>query len=227
MNKMEKWREDLIIDIRYHDSRDDDDHHVGQFPDIPLKGVFCTHPTDNYFISMSPCNMKSLKDYFYLIKNKAKCILEIGVDSNCVKTEMSSTNVFLNNKNKDTYYFGLDIEDKSYLNDEKNNVFTIKEDASNIDNVMNIIRSRGIEKIDFLFIDGWHSINQVMREWEYTRWLSDFAIVGFHDTAIHPGPYKFLKALNRKKWKVIENACNVENDYGIGFVWEINYDLKK
>jgi hypothetical protein len=106
------------------------------------------------------------------------------------------------------------------LDDTEKNIYTIKTSSSNIEQVMDFIRSKGVDKIDYLFIDGDHSINQVLTEWEYTQWLADEGIVGFHDTAVHPGPHMFVKYLNRDEWEVIENACSDnDNDYGVGFAW--------
>ena len=73
----------------------------------------------------------------------------------------------------------------------------------------------GVEKFDFIFIDGDHSVNQVLRDWEYSNLLNDGGIVGFHDTSHHTGPYLFIKNLNTDIWDVVENAC--PQDYGIGF----------
>jgi len=70
-------------------------------------------------------------------------------------------------------------------------------------------------EFDFIFIDGWHSINQVLADWEYTNLLTDGGIVGFHDTSCHPGPHNFIKSLDKSKWDVIENCC--PQDWGIGF----------
>lgn len=222
-----KWQEDLVSDIRYHDYRDDLDWNGGEFPEIPPRPVAVLHPVYGYTITQSECNLDNIRDYFLKVKDRCKCILEIGVDCNGTSTERTSTRIFLDNKSDDTIYVGVDIEDKSYLNDESKNIFTLKIDSSDIQSVVDFIKSKGVDKIDFLFIDGWHSINQVMREWEYTKHLSDFGIVGFHDTSIHPGPHAFLKALDRKKWNVVENPCsNNLDDWGVGFVWKNNTNVK-
>jgi hypothetical protein len=227
LNNYSKWKEDLIRDIRYHDYRDDLDWNGGEFPEIPSRPVAVLHPVHGYTITQSDCNLDNIRDYFLKIKDKCKCIVEIGVDCNGTSTERTSTRIFLDNKLDDTIYFGVDIEDKSYLNDESKNIFTLKVDSSDIQSVIDFINSKGVSEIDFLFIDGWHSINQVMREWEYTKYLSDFGIVGFHDTSIHPGPHAFLKALDRKKWNVVENPCSDNlNDWGVGFVWRNNTQVK-
>jgi len=216
-----KWKEDLVKDIRYFDYRDDMDWNDGNFPEVPQRTIEVSHPIYGYTITQSQCNLNNIRDQYLRVKDRCKCILEIGVDFNSIRTEMTSTRIFLDNKTDETIYIGVDIEDKSYLNNDSKNIFTLKQDSSDIQTVVDFIKSKGCDDIDFIFIDGWHSINQVMREWEYTKYLSDFGIVGFHDTSIHPGPNSFLKALNREKWDVIENACSDNlNDLGVGFAWK-------
>ena len=212
------WKSDLIKDIRYNDYRDDLDWNGGEFLEIPNRPVDVRHPDTNQGQTMSVCNIENLKNQFDKIKNECKCIVEIGVDCNGTPTEMTSTSTFLKNKKEDTFYFGVDLNDKSYLNNPDKNIYTLQHDSSDIEYVMNFIKSKGINEIDFLFIDGWHSINQVIKEWEYSNWISQCGIVGFHDTSIHPGPHLFVKYLDKSKWEVLENACSdYSNDWGIGF----------
>jgi len=83
---------------------------------------------------------------------------------------------------------------------------------------MEFIKSIGIKEFGFIFIDGWHSINQCLDDWEYTNILQSDGVVGFHDTSCHPGPAAFVKALNKDMWEVEENLT--PEDYGIGFAWQ-------
>jgi predicted O-methyltransferase YrrM len=83
---------------------------------------------------------------------------------------------------------------------------------------MDIIRSVNVSEFDFIFIDGWHSINQVLADWEYTNILGPEGIVGLHDTAYHPGPKYFLEGLDADKWDIVKNAVDNAKDWGIGFV---------
>ncbi len=101
---------------------------------------------------------------------------------------------------------------------QEKNIHTIINDSS--DYLINVerLKSIGVEQIDILIIDGDHSINQVKRDWEYTRLLSPHGFVAFHDTSCHTGPKNFLPAINRTKWNVIDNSC--PNDWGIGFAWK-------
>jgi hypothetical protein len=199
-----KWQQDLIKDIRFNDWRDDRDG--GIFP----------HPSQySGSVEFTECNRSHLTEKFIKIKDSCRAILEIGV---CRNADQSSTWCFLNNKKKETFYFGIDLDEKSFLNNPEHNIYTINSNSSNIENNMNYIKQQGIDCFDFIFIDGWHSVNQVLIDWEYTNWLSDRGIVGFHDTSAHPGPLLFVNALDKNKWTVEENLCPA--DHGIGFCWK-------
>lgn len=215
-----KWQKDLLRDIRFNDFRDDLD-----WPFLDRNFVF-----NDSALPVLPKRPRGIPDFseldrFFLekkfksIKSQCKTILEIGV-SRGKGFSQTSTSIFLGNKESDCYYFGVDIEDKSYLSSVTSLVNTIQTRSENIDEVMQTIESiTGKRQIDFLFIDGWHSINQVLIEWEYTKYISNDAIIGFHDTAYHPGPFFFLDAIDQNKWGVEKNLCELNAlDYGIGFV---------
>jgi hypothetical protein len=140
-------------------------------------------------------------------------IVEIGVNRN--PYNISSTSIFLDGKRKDDIYVGIDIEDKSFLNDVNNNVFTIKSPSQNISNIFNKLNDYGIGEIDLLMIDGWHSINQIYLEWcFYTKLLSENGIVVIHDTNAHLGPYFLVKSIDTDIYDVYKYVNDVQ-DYGI------------
>jgi predicted O-methyltransferase YrrM len=203
-----KWEQDLVRDIRTGTDFDNDDGNqsgrvVRDYP-LPESGV----PEE-----FSACNKTALMEHFLKIKDQAKSILEIGV---CRNGESSSTYCFLNNKNDETAYVGIDLVDKSFLNNEDKRIYTICGNSSNIDQNIETMKSWGIVELDFILIDGFHSINQILIDWEYTKILSPGGIVAFHDTNEHPGPHMFIRNLNTDIWQ-IELHCL--NDWGIGFAW--------
>lgn len=208
-----KWETDLVKDIRTHTEFDDEDggvpHPLGYGHYIDENG-YAIYPEE-----VTDCNRQSLLQQFMRVRDKAKAILEIGIGRNA---EKSFAYVFFNSKKKDTYYVGLDIDDRTFLNDPSKNIYTIRDDSSNYEQNLSRFKELGVEKFDFIFIDGWHSINQVLRDWEYTNLLADGGIVGFHDTSCHPGPNNFVNALDSEKWVVEKNMC--PNDWGIGFAWK-------
>lgn len=202
---MMKWETDLAKDIRTNTDYDDVD-------------IWNPHPLgyqNNSPVEVTDCNRHALLQQFSRVRDSAKSILEIGIGRNA---EQSFAYVFFNSKKKDTTYIGLDIEDRSFLNNSEKNIHTLIADSSDYDQNLAKFKELGVEKFDFIFIDGWHSINQVLRDWEYTNLLSDGGIVGFHDTSCHPGPNAFVNALDPEKWIVEKNMC--PNDWGIGFAWK-------
>ena len=199
-----KWQEDLLIDIRTNTPDDDNDFPFGDLLEL-TQCVICEFSIDN---------RNALQHAINLCKNTPRVFVEIGVHRNGDK---SSTHTVLKNLPQNGVYLGIDIEDKTFIDDPARGIHTIKTSSSNYDVVVNKLKELGCDQIDFLFIDGWHSINQVLDDWEYTRILSPGGVVAFHDTAAHPGPHYFMKQLNRVKWHVSENVC--PNDNGFGYCY--------
>ena len=201
-----KWEQDLVRDIRTHSDYDNEDS-------AQLGGVTRDHPSEWPHDEFSACNRAALTEHFLKIKDRARAILEIGV---CRNGGDSSTYCFLNNKLDETTFIGIDLQDKSFLNNQEKRIHTICGNSSDVDQNIEIMKSHGITELDFIFIDGWHSINQVLTDWEYTKILSPGGVVGFHDVNEHPGPYHFIRNLNTDIWQV-EMHC--PSDWGIGFAW--------
>jgi len=201
-----KWEYDLVKDIRTFTNADDLDWDWNH--QHPLGYNQLEFPEE-----VTDCNRQHLLQHFLKVRDKAKAILEIGIGRN---DEKSFVHVLTKNKKKETLYIGLDINDRSFLRDSENNIHTIQNNSSYYQENINMFEQYwGVKEFDFIFIDGWHSINQVLEDWEYTNLLSKDGIVGFHDTTCHPGPFNFIKSLDKDKWEVIENCC--PQDWGIGF----------
>jgi hypothetical protein len=132
----------------------------------------------------------------------------------------TSTTVFINNKKDDTIYIGIDIDDKKFLEESGPNIHTIQSKSENYEYIAERFKEIGIEKIDFLFIDGWHSINQVIDESFYFDFLDKGSVVGFHDTNYHPGPHKVIRNLNPEIFET-RLYCESPNDWGVGFAFVI------
>lgn len=191
----------LVKEIRSFDARDDSD--------APFFNSFFVNK------EFSTLNKIALKKKFLSIKNECKSILEIGIHRN---NNDSSTMVFLDNKNDNTFYFGIDIEDKSYLDNAEKNIYTIKTDSTNLEEIMQFVNSKNVFHFDFIFIDGWHSINQVLKDWRFTDYLSNIGIVGLHDTNSHPGPYLVTENINDNIWELNKQCTTRLSDWGISFL---------
>lgn len=166
-------------------------------------------------------NQEILKKYLTEMKEKKEklSIVEIGVNRNGYV--VSSTSIFLDNKRDTDIYLGIDIEDKSILNNPDKNIFTIKSPSQNTESIFNYLKQIDINEIDILMIDGYHSINQVYFEWEnYTPLLSSNGIVIIHDTNSHPGPYFLVKSINTEQYDVYKYLSDVVD-------WGISVAIKK
>lgn len=199
-----QWKNDLVRDIRLNSHLDDED---GALPQLGLR-------SSGSAIEFTEANHSALQEAIDSCKTQPKTFLEIGV---CRNADKSSTFTILKNLPEGGTYLGVDIEDKSYLDDYSKGIHTIKTSSSNYEEVVSKLKSIGVDTIDFIFIDGWHSINQVLLDWEYTKILSEGGVVAFHDTTGHPGPYFFIRNLDRDKWVVFDNKC--PNDHGLGYCY--------
>lgn len=146
---------------------------------------------------------------------RARCIVEIGVQRNPLPD--SSTGILLQHKPAGAAYIGVDVEDKSHLDDPARRVFTVKGDSSDRGAVFALMDRLGLPEIDFLFIDGWHSVNQCVRDWRYTERLAAHGIVMLHDTNVHPGPVTLFDAIDESLFEKTK-YCTEGADWGISVV---------
>jgi hypothetical protein len=159
---------------------------------------------------LTQCVDKLFADY------RLDTIVEIGISAN---REHSSTMHLLGMKPDDTKYLGIDRKSDGTLreiNNSTKNSFVLQEDSSNIDSVMDYAkRIAGITNIDLLLIDGFHSINQVIKEWRYTNYLKEGGMVLFHDTNYHPGPYCIFEAIDENLYNKTKYYEEEEFDWGV------------
>jgi cephalosporin hydroxylase len=140
------------------------------------------------------------------------CIVEIGVFRN---GDGSFTRAILNNKNKEKKYIGIDIDDRSYLNDINNNIYTLKcnsHDQSNIRKYLKLLNERNIS---LLMIDGWHSVNTAINDWMYSDLLTTGGVVVIHDSNSHPGPICLYEAIDENVFDKHKYFTEYDDDYGI------------
>ena len=98
--------------------------------------------------------------------------------------------------------------------DAEAGVFVLKMDSANRAKVFELMDQKGLETIDLLFIDGWHSVNQCLADWRYTERLSPKGIVVMHDTNEHPGPFVVFEAIDETIFDK-RKYCTEGADWGI------------
>ena len=123
------------------------------------------------------------------------------------------------NKPDNIPYLGVDLDDKSYLNNPSKRIHTIRENSYNQESVRNYMKEIGMEKISVLFIDGHHSVNTVINDWLYSDLLSDNGIVLFHDTNFHTGPTIFVESIDKSEYDVVK-YFEEYNDYGVTIAYK-------
>jgi len=199
----------LTQDIRLGNPEDNDKDWINTYPN-PFELV------GNKEFSM--CNQAALTEEFSKVKDQTKVIVEIGVSRVTYNQtyDQTSTSIFLRHKNPETIYLGIDIDDKTFLQGFERNVFTLQSKSEYYERVKAKLDALKITQIDFLFIDGWHSINQVIDELWYVDFMKPGGVIGFHDTNYHPGPTRIIKNLNPNIFEVTQ-YCEQPDDWGVGF----------
>lgn len=165
-------------------------------------------------VHFTEMNQEILIKAYTQIKNP-KVIVEIGVD--WANDPMSSTSILLRIKSPDCIYIGIDLKDITLSGP---NVYFLRQSSSDRQKVYALMESLGHKQIDFAFIDGWHSINQVINDWQYWERMHGNGIMAFHDTNYHPGPVELFKAINRSMFSVERYGVD-QIDWGIGIVKRI------
>jgi hypothetical protein len=162
---------------------------------------------------VSDDNLKIVSDIVNSLGDKLKACMEIGIYRDSSK---SMTNVLINEKPKDCFYLGVDIDDKNELNDPNRNIFTIQCNSHDQEKIRSFLKSKNIDKLDILLIDGWHSVNTTINDWKYADLLSQHGIVIVHDTNTHPGDIALCEAIDIDMFNV-ERLCQ-GNDSGIALI---------
>lgn len=159
-------------------------------------------------------NRSVLEHVIQCLGPKCKNIVEIGVHRN---SDESLTTVIFKNRLPNSLYLGIDLDDKSYLDDPAQGTYTIKSNSHDQRLIRNRLNLIGIEQIDLLMIDGWHSVNTCVNDWQYVDLLSPHGVVVMHDTNSHPGPIALFEAIDEKLFDK-QRFCTEDTDMGIALI---------
>jgi hypothetical protein len=140
-------------------------------------------------------------------------ILEIGVA--LYKPEYSFSYHLMNHKPENTIYLGVDLEDKSFLNQPDKKVYTLRTNSANQAEIRLAIRRFGIEQLSLLVIDGCHSLNMAINDWAYVDLLMPGGIVLIHDTNTWFGPVALVNSIDRTMFDVEMFFREYDDDYGL------------
>lgn len=179
--------------------------HVSNNQDLPPFGF----PPDAQEIS--DCNHQVLIHAMEQLAHSCVNILEIGVSRN---GERSFTNVIHAHRQPHSLYLGVDKEDRSHVHDPEHGSHFLQADSSDQQLVRTKIQELGVTHLDLILIDGWHSVNQTVNDWEYVDLLRVGGMVIMHDTNAHPGPVALYDAVNEQQFEK-HRYCTQLNDMGI------------
>jgi hypothetical protein len=171
----------------------------------------------------SQCNQATLREALRSLKDPT-AILEIGMERRPNDPHCSTT-VLVNEKPKDCVYIGVDMRDCRYIENADKNTHMMVTDSGDVRAVMGRARELGIEQFDLIHIDGWHSVNQVIIDWQYVEFLRPGGVVVAHDSNEHFGPVALFEAVD-PQYFAKERRCGAPNDWGISIYKNIR-ELEK
>jgi len=161
----------------------------------------------------------NIKQLYSVLKNYVSSdglIVEIGVWRDPNSPNPVSSSLFIYEKNDICSYLGIDIEDRSYILNLKPNIHFLQTDSSNFDIIKNYIDTNIKKEIDFLFIDGLHTVEQVKKELALINLVKKGGVIGFHDISAHAGPNMWMEAFDPMMFDIYKFRDTV--DWGIGFL---------
>ena len=144
---------------------------------------------------VTECNLETMRMLMVELGNSCQAILEIGVNRN---DDRSMSQILMNEKPSTCIYIGVDLNDKSYLNNSDMNIHTIQANSHEQENIRSFMVKNNVSKLDLIFIDGWHSVNTTVNDWKYADLLSDYGIVAIHDSNTHPGDIALYEAVDEE-----------------------------
>ena len=161
-------------------------------------------------VEVSQCNIDVVSYVVSHLGNNLQACMDIGVDRN---GERSMSRILLNERPAGAFYLGVDIDDRKYLDNPDTNTWTLQCNSHDQDTIRSFLASKGIAKLDLLFIDGWHSVNTTINDWRYADMLSEHGVVLVHDTNFHPGDIALCEAVDPELFE-IHRQC-IGHDSGI------------
>ena len=165
---------------------------------------------------VSAMNLEKLEEFYKKYASDGGLIVEIGVWRNPDSNFKTSTQLFLELKTDRTDYLGIDIEPRPHVQGRKPNTNMLQIDSGMTPIISEIIQKHFQKPIDFLFIDGWHSVEQVKKELALIPLVKKGGVIGFHDISFHAGPNLWMDAFDPDKFTI--HKFRADDDWGIGFL---------
>jgi len=175
----------------------------------PYKGMISTNALIEY---------EKVIEIMKLFESTPINIMEIGISA---VEENSFTSAIINNKHPDSIYVGVDIDNKSKLDNKDKKIFTIQSKSEDQLFIRQKLKEIGINELSILFIDGWHSVNSAINDWKYVDILVKGGKVIFHDVNCHPGPKIILDAIDKYMFSVENCFEEIFDVYGMAIITKL------
>lgn len=186
-------------------------------PELDPVDYFRAWPQPIPPIHTSDLDIQVLRDTLASL-NDPKLVVEIGVNA---AEGVTTTSIILEWKPDTCTYIGIDTNDKSGFNNVDKKIYTLRNSSEEHDKLYALMEQLNLQEIDLMFVDGFHSINEVLWEWKYWERMAANGTMVFHDTNYHPGPIAVLDAVDRELFDVTyygRESPDFERDWGMGVV---------
>lgn len=160
---------------------------------------------------ISDCNRESVAETVRYLGDNLKAAMEIGVDRSNAR---SMSRIIMEGRPAGSFYLGVDIVDKSYLNNPDTNTWTLQCNSHDQTQIREFLKSKNVDTLDLLFIDGWHSVNTCVNDWRYADLIRPGGMVLLHDSNSHPGCAALFDAVDDTIFEKIR-CCTDPSDFGI------------
>lgn len=174
------------------------------------------HPLyhSHVMVECSDCNLAVARDVVAGLGDRLGAILEIGI-ARPANGQQSLSHVLMAHKPEGCVYLGVDIDDRSYLDQPGRRIHTLRSDSHDQAAVRGRLAELGVDRIDLLLIDGWHSVNACINDWRYADLLSPGGVVMLHDTNAHPGPVALYEAVDPALFDRVRHCTTGDNGLAV------------
>jgi hypothetical protein len=163
------------------------------------------------------------------VNEKSRRILEIGI-GHSNRAVNTSTFILAKAKWSDVFYIGIDRQKRDWMGVLRNSsMYVYEERSENVLERWNSTHNYSERKnLDLLHIDGSHSVNGVLTDWQFTQFVKDTGIIVLHDIKCHPGPRLLVDAIDRDIYTVHKMFTEYDvNDFGMAVVYKKENDYAK
>ena len=129
----------------------------------------------------------------------------------------SSTDCLIDNRPSGCWYLGVDIKDdgrRDHIHQPEVKRWFVHENSTSFISVRMAFEYR---QVDLLFIDGRHSVRQVLLDMRFAEKIRPGGVVLLHDINYHPGPRLVFDAVDPDLFDK-SSVCPHADDFGLGLL---------